>query len=363
MFDEPPQNLPVEPGKAPPPKNAPRPVMQDKASDVPITPPTEVQEPPAVPPAPAEPGTSRPGNEPEDMFAGMDEVPSEESTSSASGETPVKAVENKGSAGKIIGIVIAILIFVGVIGGGVWYFFIRQEPVTAPVVVAPVQTIIEEPPVLPPEIIPPSISPPAEPEPVPEEPADTLVPEALAVVSQDTDSDGLTDAEEDVFGTSRVLADSDGDTFDDGSEVESGYDPSVSGARLIDSRSFAFVDIGTMWRLFLPTSWVLQEDPVILGDFIVETATENTLHVHFDQKPRILTFEDWFGSNVSGVDFASLVQGTTESGDSYWMTSDGRTTYVTDDSSIISVRLMTNGSGRIDFPTVFKMMSKNIEQI
>ena len=358
MFDEPPQNLPVEPGKAPPPKNAPRPVLEDEKSEPPLSL-SEDQETPAVPPAPAEPGTSRSGNEPEDMFAGVEEPTSEVKPKEQASAMPMEE-KKKGSAGKIVGVLLAILILVSIIGAGVWYFFFRQVPVSVPVVVAPEQTIIEEPPVLPPETAPPAIPPPTE---VVTEPVIEVISEESAVISADTDGDGLTDAEEDVFGTSRVLADSDGDTFSDGSEVANGYDPSVTNGKLMDSRYLTTVDVDSAWRLFFPTSWVLTSDTVLLGDFIIETATEDTIQVHLDQKPRIMAFEDWFASNNPGMDFTALAQGTAESGDLYWMTSDGKTAYATDGASIIRLRLMSNGSGKIDFPAVFKLISKTLEKM
>ncbi|MBI4256458.1 hypothetical protein HY626_00175 [Candidatus Uhrbacteria bacterium] len=45
----------------------------------------------------------------------------------------------------------------------------------------------------------------------------------------DTDQDGLTDSEEDVYGTDPENADTDGDTYLDGDEVDAGYDPNGTG--------------------------------------------------------------------------------------------------------------------------------------
>lgn len=42
---------------------------------------------------------------------------------------------------------------------------------------------------------------------------------------QDADQDGLSDEEEKIFGTNPLIKDTDGDSYNDGIEVESGYDP------------------------------------------------------------------------------------------------------------------------------------------
>lgn len=49
--------------------------------------------------------------------------------------------------------------------------------------------------------------------------------EGVAVKSQDSDNDGLSDAEEAVYGTNPNLADTDGDGYSDGDEVKSGHNP------------------------------------------------------------------------------------------------------------------------------------------
>jgi len=49
----------------------------------------------------------------------------------------------------------------------------------------------------------------------------------------DTDGDGLTDYDEvKIYHTNPLVADTDGDTYLDGAEVKSGYDPNVKGAKM-----------------------------------------------------------------------------------------------------------------------------------
>lgn len=49
------------------------------------------------------------------------------------------------------------------------------------------------------------------------------------VAALDTDGDGLSDAEEETYGTSLTNPDTDGDGYADGAEVQNGYNPAGSG--------------------------------------------------------------------------------------------------------------------------------------
>ena len=49
----------------------------------------------------------------------------------------------------------------------------------------------------------------------------------------DDDNDGLSDLDEDIFGTNPLLADTDGDGLDDGTEVAQGRDPTINEAAIL----------------------------------------------------------------------------------------------------------------------------------
>jgi len=56
------------------------------------------------------------------------------------------------------------------------------------------------------------------------------------VSQQDTDGDGLTDAEEQQLGTDQLKADTDGDGYNDKQEYDMGYDPLTAGGKLDSDR-------------------------------------------------------------------------------------------------------------------------------
>lgn len=69
----------------------------------------------------------------------------------------------------------------------------------------------------------------------------------------DKDSDGLSDALEQIIGTGSDIADSDGDTFPDGLEVENGFDPTGKG------RPALTISIPSL-RVLAPVVWSESDD-------------------------------------------------------------------------------------------------------
>jgi hypothetical protein len=61
-------------------------------------------------------------------------------------------------------------------------------------------------------------------------------PSASSSLQQDTDGDGLTDAEEQQLGTDPLKADTDGDGYTDKQELDAGYDPLTVGGMLDSDR-------------------------------------------------------------------------------------------------------------------------------
>ncbi|MBU0731595.1 hypothetical protein KKC88_01810 [Patescibacteria group bacterium] len=93
---------------------------------------------------------------------------------------------------KLILIIIAVLVIAGLVGGGIWlYLTLTKDSGAQPEAVE----VIEEGP----------------------------VNEEIVII--DTDKDGLTDLEEEKYGSDPNKKDSDGDGFNDGEEVKNGFDP------------------------------------------------------------------------------------------------------------------------------------------
>jgi len=86
------------------------------------------------------------------------------------------------------------------------------------------------------------------------------VPEPELTPGDDTDSDGLTDIEELLYGTDARNPDTDGDSFLDGNEVYHRYDPlGFSPSTLLDTGSVTVVNVvnsfGEGFYVYAPMSW------------------------------------------------------------------------------------------------------------
>lgn len=86
-------------------------------------------------------------------------------------------------------------------------------------------------------------------------------------LDKDSDQDGLTDKEEALLGTKSDTADSDGDGYDDLTEIRSGYDPAGQG-KLTNNRNLKLVEHGP-WSVIVPASRGLSNWVVITPLFFV----------------------------------------------------------------------------------------------
>ena len=260
MFDDVPTNLPTGPSDpvpapVPTPASVPTPTMDpaapimDEGVELHGSPDGTVSMPepsePAAPVVAQKPVTAAAAPSPavEDLFADVQE-PVSGNVAMPSAVPVAGARASTGKTKKMIIIVVVVLVVLGAIGAVAMFLIngskenvdVLNEPVT------PTTTV--------PEVV------------VPEAPVEDVLPndklpEVVTPVEElDTDSDGLTDAEEIRYGTminkpdsdsdglfdreevviyhtNPLVADTDGDGFLDGAEVQSGYDPNGPG-RLTD---------------------------------------------------------------------------------------------------------------------------------
>lgn len=266
---------------------------------------------------------------------------------------------------------VAVLAIVGFL---VWFLLIRPEPSLTPAVpFAPVlsteEMVVEQPPV-----VEATEEPVAETLPVTEPPEGTEVPlpESITpsapvvvqpVAASDMDNDGLTDAEEVLFGTNANATDSDGDGYSDLTETQSGYDPSAPGARLADSTHFRKQVLGEVWGTLLPTTWLVRMDEVFSNIYKIDTGALAFISVKFSAKPAEMIFADWLVANEPTIVPASLNNFTTKSGYAAAQTSDRLTTFLTTDTAVITLSYASNGAATLDFPLIYDFLMQNLNPV
>jgi hypothetical protein len=303
-------------------------------------------------------GSSGGKKEPEDIFAGIDKG-NEQAITTA----PVFDEQRK-SPVKLILFAVAVVLVVGAIGFGVWYFLIRpksqslptaSETTTTPKVIpAEPAPIVEVPPALPPKeesALPPEL-------PAPESITPSVVVEPTEAT--DTDADGLSDAEESLLGTSTIEVDSDGDGFADGSEVQSGYDPVAVGKKLSESVSLKKENIGATLSALMPFAWTVSAGSEA-GSYAVETGTLATVEVKISQKTSGSQFTDWLVEN--GIDAAAGRSFTTRAGNSAWQSADRLTTYVLQNDTVVKFQYLLNGSTSYEFRNIYDMMMQSLMKV
>ena len=82
---------------------------------------------------------------------------------------------------------------------------------------------------------------------------------------EDSDLDGLSNAEEVIYGSKSDTTDTDGDSYSDGEEVDNGYDPIVAGSAKLSDRK----NLSTTIRYF---SWLREEKAILepkIEDFLL----------------------------------------------------------------------------------------------
>jgi hypothetical protein len=362
MFDSAPPNLPVEPA----PKAPPQP-PQMPAAAMPV-----VQQ-PAV--------TGQTKKEPEDIFQGLD----------AGGETPDKSMmpELDAPARKppfmLIGAIVGGVLFLAAIGFAVWYFVLRvpaeelgSGQSNGQQMAAEPSEVVETPPPMPTEPVttppfganipaPESINQPPEVQPEnPEQPSDNSpfeAPETPAVSQPvegaDADADGLTDAEEALFGTDPANADTNANSYPDGIEVGNMYDPLRKGAPLADSPNLARLE----WEEFsflVPAGWRVLTEPLLPGVATLDTGTSAKFGL---QKRGLL-------GGMSLRAWLALPDGDTtmrriqlKTGAEAYQTNDGLTTYAAVNGTIVILTYEPNGAAAYEFRSLFSLLANSLQPV
>lgn len=234
MFDDVPANLPTGPASAP--ESTPPPIIDEGqvlkgSTDGTLAMPEPVEQ---ATPSPASPMPAV-----DDMFDTVDPVASAAPAPTLPAATPVGPA--KRATGKLVLLVIGMVLLLGVVGVGAAFFlgaFDADEPVptttTTPTPAAgktPAKTPSTPPPTTP--VVEPTDKLPEEPELDSDGDGLTDAEEArygTLIHKPDSDNDGLFDREEImVYRTNALSADTDGDGFLDGAEVQSGYNPNGPG--------------------------------------------------------------------------------------------------------------------------------------
>jgi len=173
----------------------------------------------------------------------------------------------------------------------------------------------------------------------------------------DTDGDGLSDIEENIYKTDSTLVDTDGDTFSDANEVLNFYNPTSKDGRLVDSGLISVYQSDVYkYSLLYPADWSARSlsDTEILftsntGEFVSITVQENLLS---------MSAYNWYLDKVPNVDISSL-QNLTVDGIPAIQTSDSLNTYLSAGSKIFMITYNIGAQQQMNFKTTYQLFLKS----
>ena len=190
-----------------------------------------------------------------------------------------------------------------------------------------------------------------------------------SMLGADADNDGLTDAEETLFGTDAAMVDSDGDVYKDAEEVANLYSPVDAGSiRLWDKQDILayYTNPKYGYKLLYPTAWLIQplnsDDP---NDLMITSNQNEFLDVLvFDKKPA-QSLKNWYGEMVPTVSAADMKEYQTLKKLNALESPDGFTVYIEGPAKdkIYAINYNIGLKDQASFPTVFLLAVQSFELV
>jgi hypothetical protein len=248
-------------------------------------------------------------------------------------------------------------------GFAVWWFVLRTQPQVAQDVVPPppVVAIVPEPPVIEivatttPEVVvvPEVIKPPAE----------VLIPNHQFKNSVDEDSDGLTDIEEELWGTNGAAADSDSDTFADTTEITNLYNPAgVTPERLIEAQLVStYINPEYQYSMYYPKTWIAQSVDEGKKEVLFTSITQEFVSVRVLPFPTDVPFAEWFAKTFPAEQLSSYLPFVNKFKISGVMSADGMVAIITDGAHVYLLTYNGGTRDEINYRTTFKMMVQSFK--
>jgi len=184
----------------------------------------------------------------------------------------------------------------------------------------------------------------------------------------DSDSDGLSDTEEALFGTDPNNPDSDGDHFNDGNEVFHLYDPTqTTPAMLKDSALVKIFAAPAGWELLVPSAWNTRLDQPDGSAATLDTLHGETFQIAIYDNAAHATLADWYAANFpSAAGTALNAAGTAPNTFRTKKGLDGLTganrleTYFAWDGKVFGFKYILDGQQFVNYRTTFEMMLNSL---
>lgn len=253
----------------------------------------------------------------------------------------------------------AVIILLG--GGGlIWWFFGRTTatptPVPVPIVIPTATTTI----VIPTEVATSTI----------EVATSTLATPVSLITphsfldSSDSDGDGLTDVEEELWGTNPANADTDNDIYSDQTELLNLYNPvGVAPQKIIDTQFVkTFINSQNNYSVYYPSGWIARAlDETTNKEVLFTAITGEYVNVHTVPYPTTESFPQWFAANLPGEVLSIYQPFKNKFGVSGIMSPDKLVALISDGNNLFILNY--NGGTRIDinYRTSFRVIVQSFK--
>lgn len=178
---------------------------------------------------------------------------------------------------------------------------------------------------------------------------------------EDKDSDGLTDKEERLIGSNPENADSDGDTYSDGSEIMNGFNPNGQGKLLDNPFVKKYENTTYKYSIFYPAVWELTS---VGGDdsIFIRSQDNQFIQIIIQPNDEKLPIADWHKKQFN----QELISEDNEISGNGWTgikSVDGMVAYLTDNNfkNIYTLSYSTGQSETLEYIGLFNAMIKNLE--
>lgn len=193
------------------------------------------------------------------------------------------------------------------------------------------------------------------PPPPPEQPK--LPPAGL-----DTDSDGLTDLEEGLFGTAPRNPDTDGDGFLDGNEVFHLYNPAGRApSRLLDAGGVKRLTGALGWNLQIPTNWGVTIEASDESRATITTGHGEVFRLSLQENLNQQPLLDWYLASHPDVKAEQVLKYRSKKGLEGLIGPDLLTTYIPWGNKVFVFAYDIDGQAFINYRTTYALMLNSLE--
>ena len=191
-------------------------------------------------------------------------------------------------------------------------------------------------------------------------PAPIVEAPKLPPAGLDSDSDGISDLEEALYGTNPHMADTDGDGFLDGNEVFHLYNPGGRApGKLLDAKLVTESRSDVGWSMYVPVSWTMTIGTNGLSA-VIATGHAESFSVAIEDNIQALSIIDWYKQKNPTVPENQIYEYVTKKGYKGITGPDLLTTYIPWGSKVFVFTYLLNGQPFINYRTTYAMMMNSL---